>query len=159
MLFRSKDAARAGVEIKMVIRGICCMLTENPKFKIPIQAVSIVDQYLEHARVFIFHNNGSEKVFISSADWMVRNIDHRVEATCPILDPGIKKVLKNILSIQLNDNVKARILDNELQNRYVRDKSKKRIRSQVEIYNYLQQASLERSEASLSAIEPALLAS
>ena len=85
-----------------------------------------MDEYLEHARVFIFHNDGNEKVFISSADWMVRNLDHRVEATCPILDENIKKVLKTILEIQLNDNVKARILDNELSNWYVRDKTKKR---------------------------------
>jgi polyphosphate kinase len=89
--------------------------------------------------VFIFHNNGQEKVYISSADWMVRNLDHRVEATCPILDENIKKVLKNILEIQLSDNVKARILDNELSNRYVRDRKHKKVRSQVEIYNYLHQ--------------------
>ena len=133
------EAARAGVEIKMIVRGIFCMFSESKKFKIPVQAISIVDEYLEHARVFIFHNNGNEKVFISSADWMVRNIDHRVEATCPIFDENIKKVLKNILEIQLSDNSKARILDNELSNRYVRDRKQKKIRSQVEIYNYLHQ--------------------
>ena len=81
-----------------------------------MKAISIVDEYLEHARVFIFHNDGKEKVFISSADWMVTKLDHRVEATCPIFDEDIKKVLKNILEIQLSDNVKARILDNELSN-------------------------------------------
>ena len=106
----------------------------------------IVDEYLEHARVYIFHNDGNEKVFISSADWMVRNIDHRVEATCPILDENIKKVLKTILEIQLNDNVKARILDNELSNWYVRDKTKRRVRSQVDIYNYLYQQTLDKPQ-------------
>jgi polyphosphate kinase len=137
------EAARAGVELKLIVRGIFCMLSESKKYKIPVRAISIVDEYLEHARVFIFHNNGDEKVFISSADWMVRNLDHRVEATCPVFDNDIKRVLKNILEIQLNDNVKARILDNELSNRYVRDKGQKKVRSQVEIYNYLHQQTLK----------------
>ena len=131
------DAARAGVEIKMIIRGICCMLTENKKFKIPIQAISIVDEYLEHARVMVFHNGGKEKVFISSADWMVRNIDHRVEVACPIFEKSIRQELKDILQIQLKDNIKARILDNELSNQYVNPRNTKKIRSQVETYNYL----------------------
>ena len=135
------EAAKAGVELKLIIRGIFGMYSESKKFKKPVKAISIIDEYLEHARVFIFHNNGSEKVFISSADWMVRNLDHRVEATCPIFDENIKKVLKNILEIQLSDNVKARILDNELNNRYVRDRKHKKVRSQLEIYNYLHQKS------------------
>jgi polyphosphate kinase len=131
------EAGKAGVSIRLIIRGIFCMYTEGKRFKQPVRAISIIDEYLEHARVFIFHNNGDDKVYISSADWMVRNLDHRVEATCPIMDENIKKVLKNILEIQLSDNVKARILDNELSNRYVRDRKQKKIRSQVEIYNYL----------------------
>jgi polyphosphate kinase len=135
------EAARAGVELKLIIRGIFCMYSESAKFVKPVKAISIIDEYLEHARVFIFHNNGSEKAYISSADWMVRNLDHRVEATCPIFDENIKKVLKNILEIQLSDNVKARILDNELSNRYARDRKIKKVRSQVEIYNYLHQKS------------------
>jgi polyphosphate kinase len=139
------EAAKNGVEIKLIVRGIFCMLSENKKFKIPVKAISIIDEYLEHARVFIFHNNGKEKVYISSADWMVRNIDHRVEATCPILDENIKKVLKNILDIQLSDNVKARILDNNLSNRYVRERGKKKVRSQLEIYNYLHQKTIDKS--------------
>ena len=131
------EAARAGVEIKMVVRGIFCMLTENKKYKIPIHAVSIVDEYLEHARIFIFHNGGKEKVFISSADWMVRNLDHRVEVTCPIFDKEIQAELKNILQIQLSDNIKARKLDNALSNQYINPRNTKKIRSQVETYNYL----------------------
>ncbi|WP_315815620.1 phospholipase D-like domain-containing protein [Paraflavitalea speifideaquila] len=139
LITRLYEAGRAGVEIKLIIRGIFCMYSESKKFVHPVKAVSIIDEFLEHARVFIFHNNGQDKVFISSADWMVRNLDHRVEATCPIIDENIKKVLKNILEIQLSDNVKARILDNDLSNRYVRDKKQKKVRSQVEIYNYLHQ--------------------
>ena len=137
LILKLYDAAKAGVEIKMVIRGICCMYTENKKFKIPVQAISIVDEYLEHARVMIFHNDGKEKVFISSADWMVRNIDHRIEATCPILDDGLREELKALLDIQLHDNIKARILNNEQNNLYVNPRNTKKVRSQVEIYNYL----------------------
>ncbi|KAA9034669.1 polyphosphate kinase 1 [Ginsengibacter hankyongi] len=137
LILKLYDAARAGVKIKMIIRGICCMLTENKKFKKKIKAISIVDEYLEHARVMIFHHDGKEKVFISSADWMVRNIDHRVEATCPIYDKEIQEELKDILNIQLNDNVKARILDNDLSNIYVENEHQKKIRSQIETYNYL----------------------
>lgn len=140
------DAAKAGVEIKLIVRGIFCMYTQNKKFVHQVKAISIVDEYLEHARVFIFHNGGDEKVYISSADWMVRNLDHRVEATCPIFDDNIKKVLRTILEIQLKDNVKARILDNELSNRYVTDNSLEKVRSQVEIYNYLYQKTLKTEE-------------
>jgi polyphosphate kinase len=140
------EAAKAGVLVRLIVRGIFCMFSENSKFIRPVKAISIVDEYLEHARVFIFHNGGHEKVFISSADWMVRNLDHRVEATCPIFDEDIRKTLKDLLEIQLSDNVKARILDNDLENEYVRDKSGKRIRSQVEIYNYLQQKLLAHKQ-------------
>ena len=131
------EAAKAGVELKMVIRGIFCMMTENKKFIKPVQAISIVDEYLEHARVMIFHNNGDEKVFISSADWMVRNIDHRVEASCPVFEKVIQKQLKDIFEIQLSDNIKARILDNDLSNQYINPRNKKKVRSQVDTYNYL----------------------
>jgi polyphosphate kinase len=137
LIIQLEEAAKAGVEIKMLIRGICCMFTENKKFKKNVQSISIVDEYLEHSRVMIFHNGGQEKVFISSADWMVRNIDHRVEAACPILDKEIKKEIIDIINIQLSDNVKARILDNEGSNQYVNPRNKQKIRSQVETYNYL----------------------
>ncbi|RYY55195.1 MAG: polyphosphate kinase 1, partial [Chitinophagaceae bacterium] len=130
------EAAREGVEVKLIIRGICCLLPENKKFKIPVQAISIVDEYLEHARVWVFHNKGKEKVYISSADWMMRNLEHRVEATCPIYDENIKQELIDILNIQLRDNVKARWLDNNLENEYVTTSGDK-VRSQVETYNYL----------------------
>ncbi|HVZ95517.1 MAG TPA: polyphosphate kinase 1, partial [Chitinophagaceae bacterium] len=137
LILKLYDAARAGVKIKMIIRGICCMYTENKKFKKTVQAISIVDEYLEHARVMIFHHEGKERYFISSADWMVRNLDHRVEATCPIYDKDIKEELKAILDIELADNTKARILDNDLSNRYVPHDGDKKIRSQIETYNYL----------------------
>lgn len=141
LIMKLYEAAKAGVEIKLIIRGICCMLTQNPKFERRVFAISIVDEYLEHARVWVFHNKGHEKVYISSADWMVRNLDHRVEVTCPVYDEAIKKELIDILNIQLHDNVKARWLDNTLSNEYV-NSAKKKIRSQLEIYNYLYKKSL-----------------
>lgn len=157
LILKLSEAAKAGVELKLVVRGIFCMLTENKKFKKPVKAISIIDEYLEHARVFIFNNGGKERVFISSADWMVRNIDHRVEVTCPVFDEDIKKVLKTILDIQLNANVKARILNNELTNAYVRTPGR-RIRSQVETYNFLynmvKQAPKEVSATGIADLEP-----
>jgi polyphosphate kinase len=146
LIYKLYDAARAGVEIKLVVRGIFCMFSENKKFIKPVLAISIIDEYLEHARIFIFHNGGKEKVFISSADWMVRNLDHRLETTCPILDLNIQQELKDILNIQLSDNVKARWLDNELSNKYKRDKSQKKIRAQIEIYSYLHQKIAKTTE-------------
>jgi polyphosphate kinase len=138
LIYHLYEAARSGVELKLIVRGIFCMMPENKKFRKHVTAISILDEYLEHARVFIFHNQGKEKVYISSADWMVRNMDHRIEATCPVLDPKIRSELKDILNIQLADNVKARWLDNNLQNNYKKDNSRK-VRSQIEIYQYLNQ--------------------
>ncbi len=132
------EASKAGVKLDLIIRGIFCMHSQNQKYKSPVKAISIVDEYLEHARVFVFNNNGKEKIYISSADWMVRNLDHRIEATCPIKDKDLKKELKDILNIQLSDNVKARILDNDQKNIYVKTSNgSKKIRSQIEIHNYL----------------------
>jgi len=145
MIEKLNEAARAGVQIKLIVRGIFCMMTENKKFKKPVRAISIVDEYLEHARVWVFHNKGKEKVYISSADWMLRNLEHRVEATCPVWNEELKQELKDILNIQLEDNVKARWLDNELSNEYVRT-TKKKIRSQVETYNYLHKKTLTHRE-------------
>ena len=137
LIAKLHEAAKAGVELKMIIRGICCMFTENKNFKTPVQSISIIDEYLEHARVMIFHNGGKEKVYISSADWMVRNIDHRLEAACPILEKEMQQEIKDLLNIQLSDNIKARILDNDLNNQYINPRNTKKVRSQVDIYNYL----------------------
>ncbi|WP_299184130.1 polyphosphate kinase 1, partial [uncultured Chryseobacterium sp.] len=129
------DAAKAGVTIRMIIRGIYCAVNQKG-FKEKIKAISIVDEYLEHARVMYFYNKGSEDIYISSADWMTRNLDYRIEAAAKITDKSLKKELKDILDIQLKDNVKARILDKKLSNEYIRN-DKKECRSQIETYNYL----------------------
>jgi polyphosphate kinase len=141
------EAATAGVKINLIIRSIFCAVMENKKFKFPVKAISIVDEYLEHARVLIFHNGGNEKIYISSADWMVRNLDHRVEAAIPIIEPSIKQEIKDIINIQLKDNVKARTLNNELTNNYVSSTGKK-VRSQIETYYYLHQKTVTKIEDS-----------
>jgi len=130
-------ALKVGVEVHLIIRGILTLKKRTTKLTENLNAISLVDQYLEHARVMIFHNNGKEKVFISSADWMVRNLDHRIEVAAPILDEKIKKELIDIINIQLKDNQKARILDTALSNKYVPSDGKKKVKSQVETYNYL----------------------
>ena len=129
-------AIKANVEVHLIIRGILTLKLNSEKANQKLNAISIVDQYLEHARVMIFHNNGNEKVYISSADWMVRNLDHRIEVATPIFDVNIKKELIEIINIQLKDNQKARILDAELLNKYVPLSGKKN-KSQEETYNYL----------------------
>jgi polyphosphate kinase len=131
------DAAWDGVELRLIIRGICSAKLKNKKWKEKVSAVSIVDEYLEHSRIMVFHHGGKEKIFISSADWMIRNLDHRVEATIPVMKKSLRKEIKDIIHIQLRDNVKARILDNSLENNYVPSAGKKRTRSQIETYNYL----------------------
>jgi polyphosphate kinase len=132
------QAAKAGVDIKMVIRGICCAYTEQKIFKGHIKAISVIDDYLEHARVFVFGEGKGREVYISSADWMVRNLDHRVEVACPVYDKTIQDELVDILNIQLAENVKGRILDNEQSNNYVqRGQNETEVRSQEAIYKYL----------------------
>ena len=130
-------ALKAGVEVHLIIRGILTLKRRTIKSNENLNAISLVDQYLEHARVMIFHNNGKEKVYISSADWMVRNLDHRIEVAAPILDEKIKRELIDIINIQLKDNQKARILDTELSNKYVPSVGKKKVKSQVETHHYL----------------------
>lgn len=138
MILKLYEASNAGVEIKLIIRGACSLVTGIEGFSENIQAFSIVDKYLEHTRVFIFHNNGDEKIYITSADWMSRNLDSRSEVAVPIYDKEIRKQLKDIINIQLSGNTKVRILDSTLANEYVKPKpGEKKIRVQDEVYNYL----------------------
>lgn len=141
LIEKLQQAAAAGVEVRLIIRSICCLLTQSKSYKKNIKAISIVDEYLEHARVFVFHNAGKPKVFISSADWMIRNLDHRIEAACPILDPALQQELIDILELQLAGNIKVRILNNEQDNLYVADDDEKpELRPQIDIYHYLHKA-------------------
>lgn len=135
------DAAQAGVTVKLIVRGIYCAVNQK-SFRRKIQAISIVDEYLEHARVMYFYGKGNEDIYISSADWMTRNLDYRIEAAVPIIQKNLKKEIKDILDIQLNDNVKARILDKKLRNEYVKNGTAE-YRSQIETYRYLKELSLK----------------
>ncbi len=132
------DASEAGVQIKLIIRGICCLIT-GESFSKNIEAISIVDKYLEHSRVFIFCNGGDEKYFLSSADWMARNLDHRSEVAVAIYDKEIRKELKTMIDIQWKDNAKARWINKKQDNPYRSTRSKNKIRAQDEIYKWLSQ--------------------
>lgn len=136
------EAAKAGVKIEMIIRSIYCIVNQK-SFTKPIHAISIVDEYLEHARVMYFHNAGKESIYISSADWMTRNLDHRIEAAVPIHDKSLKSELLDMLKIQLKGNVKARILDNHLLNEYVKNK-KPDFQAQIETYRYLKKKTITK---------------
>jgi polyphosphate kinase len=138
MILKLYEASRAGVKITLIIRGACSLVTGIEGYSENIKAYSIVDKYLEHTRVFIFHNNGDEKIYITSADWMSRNLDSRSEVAVPIYDKEVRKQLKDIINIQLSGNTKVRILDENLENKYVKAKpGDKKIRVQDEVYNYL----------------------
>lgn len=138
MIEKLYEASQAGVQITLIVRGICSLVTEISGYSDNIKAYSIVDKYLEHARVFIFANGGNEKIYITSADWMSRNLDSRSEVAVPILDAEIKKQIKDIINIQLSGNTKVRILDRLQQNLYKKAKpGERKIRVQDEIYNYL----------------------
>ena len=138
MINKLYEASQAGVQINLIIRGICSLVTEIEGFSDNIKAYSIVDKYLEHARVFIFGNNGDEKIYITSADWMSRNLDSRSEVAVPIYDTEVKKQIKDIINIQLSGNTKVRMLDRLQQNRYKKAKpGERKMRVQDEVYHYL----------------------
>ena len=132
------EASQAGVKIQLIIRGICCLIPGVKGLSENIEAISIVDNYLEHSRIYIFGNAGNPEVFISSADFMTRNLDSRVEVTCPIYDPEIRKELIETFEIGWKANVKARIHSADLLNRYRKRGDEKPFRAQQEMYNYYQ---------------------
>ena len=135
MIKKLYEASRAGVQIQMIVRGICCLIPGVNGMSENIEVISIVDKFLEHTRLFVFANNDDPKIYISSADWMTRNIHTRVEVTCPIYDENIKKELLDLFDICWNDNVKARVINETQDNNYLKN-DKKKIRAQFETYNY-----------------------
>ncbi len=137
MIEKLYQASRAGVPIKMIVRGICSLVPGIPGHSENIEAISIVDRYLEHARVFIFHNKGEHLIYLSSADWMTRNLSWRIETIFPIYDKHLQKQILDIIDLQLRDNVKARILDAEMNNFYKQNENDIAIQSQIETYFYL----------------------
>lgn len=132
-------AGQAGIKIRGIVRGMCSLVPGLPGISDNIEIISIVDRFLEHPRVMIFEGGGDRKVFISSADWMTRNMDNRIEVGCPIYDKRLQQRIVEMTEIQFCDTLKARVIDKEQTNRYVRRGNRKKLRSQIEIYDYLNQ--------------------
>lgn len=130
-------ASQAGVKIRLIVRGMCCLKPGVPGLSDNITCISILDRFLEHPRVLVFQNGGDKQVFIGSGDLMRRNLDRRIEVSCPIYDPRLKRRIIDILELQFRDTTKARIIDAEQTNQYVKRGNRKKIRSQVAIYEYL----------------------
>jgi polyphosphate kinase len=130
------EASNAGVTVRLIVRGMISLVPGLKDISENIKAIGIIDRFLEHTRFMIFCNGGNEECYISSADLMTRNIEHRIEVTCPIFDKSIKNEMKEVFEIQWSDNVKARKLDVNLLNTFVKP-GKKPLQSQVEVYNYL----------------------
>jgi polyphosphate kinase len=130
------EASTAGVKIQLIIRGICCLVPGMAGQSENIKVISIIDRFLEHARVYIFANDGNEIIYLASADWMTRNLNNRIETAFPILNSECKKQIKKIMEIQLADNVKAREINIEQNNPYILA-SKIPHRAQLETQTYL----------------------
>lgn len=138
------EASQAGVEVQLIIRGMCSLLPGVKGISENIQAISVVDRYLEHPRVYVFYNRGNPRYLIGSADLMTRNLDYRVEVICPVYDEDAQKMIQDILDQQWSDNVKARVLDARQSNEYVPSHKGTRIRSQESIHRYLATGKLPR---------------
>ncbi len=137
LINRLYAASQAGVPIRLIVRGMCSLVPGLAGISDTISVISIVDRFLEHPRVMCFHNAGDPRVYIASADWMTRNLDHRIEVGTPILDERLKRRILDILDIQFNDTVKARLIDAEQSNAYVPRGNRRKVRSQLAIYDYL----------------------
>ncbi len=137
MIQKLYEASNAGVEIKLIVRSICSLICGVKGMSENIQAISIVDRLLEHSRIFIFSHDGNEKIFISSADWMLRNLDFRSEVAVPIYDKDVKEELKSMINIMWNDNTKARMLNKLQDNQFKSSYGKSRIRAQEDVYKFL----------------------
>ena len=137
MIGKLYEASQAGVEVKLIIRGICSLIPGLAGRSENIEAFSIVDRFLEHSRIFLFHHSGEEKIYLSSADWMVRNLSYRIETAFPLYQEDIRQMIKDHIAIQLNDNVKSRVIDVAQSNQYRSADSDLAIRSQLETYYYI----------------------
>ncbi|WP_159799400.1 polyphosphate kinase 1 [Flavobacterium sp. MK4S-17] len=136
MIDKLYEASREGVKIQLIIRGMCCLIPGVQGMSENIEAISIVDNYLEHSRIYIFGNAGKPDIYISSADFMTRNLDARVEVTCPVYDEDIKQELIDTFEIGWKGNVKARLHSESLENKYRKKPNEKVFRAQLETYNY-----------------------
>jgi len=139
------EASKAGVTVRLIVRGMFSLVTGIKDVSENIRAIGIVDRFLEHSRFMIFCNGGNEECYISSADLMTRNIEHRIEVTCPVFDKNIKNELKEIFEIQWSDSVKGRKLDPALSNKFMKP-GKRPVRSQTEVYCYVMKTTGKLSE-------------
>lgn len=145
IIARLYDAAGVGVRVQLIVRGICCLVPGEHGQSETVRARSIIDRFLEHGRVFIFHARGKELCYLASADWMVRNLSRRVEVAFPIFDPALRAELREMLALQLADNVKARRIDATQSNTYLRTGSEP-VRAQWEFYRLLKSRLLPAAE-------------
>lgn len=132
-------ASKEGVKIQIICRGICILVPQIKGLSDNIEVISIVDKFLEHSRLFVFNNGGNPKFYLASADWMIRNFDHRFEVACPVYDKNLQEEIMDILQIQLADNVKARYINLVPNNQYKKRVSENEplVRAQISTYNYL----------------------
>lgn len=130
------DASRAGVKIELIVRGVCSVVPGVPGLSENIRVISILDRLLEHARVYIFANEGHEKIYLASADWMNRNLYNRIECAFPLFDEAVRKEIRDIIDIQLRDNTKARLIDRDYDNKFVQNDNEP-VRAQTATYQYL----------------------
>jgi len=137
MIAKLYQANNAGVKIQLIVRGMCCLIAGLKGHSENIEIISIIDKYLEHSRVHIYCNGGNELIYLTSADFMTRNIDTRVEVGFPIYDEQLKKEIREIINIQLSDNTKSREINSHNTNKYHKTSADIPVRAQVDIYNYL----------------------
>jgi len=135
------EASQCGVQIQLIIRGICCMVIGKNKISKNVKGISIIDRYLEHSRIYYFYHGGEEKIFLSSADWMVRNLHFRIETAFPIYNPSLKKIILDNIDYQWKDNAKSRSIHYNSMNKYIVSNSKRKFQSQIETYKYFKRRS------------------
>jgi polyphosphate kinase len=146
MIAKLYEASEAGVKISLIVRGICCLIPGIKGMSENIEVISIVDRYLEHARVYIFHNGGQDRFYLSSADWMRRNLIRRIEVAFPIYNTALQRLIRSLMDLQLNDNVKARMIDKRQSNAYRKAQGSGNVQAQNATYELLKSTSVHRLE-------------
>ena len=155
MIDKLYEASAAGVRVRCIVRGICCLIPGVSGLSENITVTSIIDRFLEHARVYIFAAGGKERMYLASADWMTRNLDRRVEVVFPIADASLKSEIRDIIDIQLADNTKARVIDEAQSNGYVqRQHGEAAVRAQRDIYDFLSNNHGQTDKGTEGAISP-----
>ena len=148
-------ASQAGVKIRLNVRGICCLKPGDPKYSMNIDVISVIDRFLEHARVFLFHQGGDTEIYLASADWMTRNLDKRIELMIPIEEPALKRRMMRVLEAFFQDNTQAyRLLPDGSSQRLIRSKGRKLFRVQDQFYQQARKAAKAREHERSMTFEP-----